>query len=205
MRIIDVYINKWHTLEININWVFICSIIALLIVLFCIICGRALFSRMLIKHDCEIRFGLKYSSMTIRLNNKEQEIAYKIWIELITRKIGLEYEPENDVIEEVYNSWYDFFGIARELLKEIPPTNKESDLVVLTEKILNEGLRPHLTRWQAKFRKWYEENLENSKGKSPQEIQKEFPSYKELEEDIIRTCNQMIEYKILMEKLAFDK
>ena len=205
MRIIDVYINKWHTLEIDINWVFMCCIIVLVIVLFCIACKKTFFNRMIIKHDCEIRFGFKNSCMNIKLNNKEQEIAYKIWIELITRKIGLEYEPENDVIEEVYNSWYAFFGIARELLKEIPPTNNESDLVVLTEKILNEGLRPHLTMWQARFRKWYGENLENNKGKSPQEIQKEFPSYKELEQGIIRTNNQLIEYKFLMEKLAFDK
>lgn len=29
------------------------------------------------------------------------------------------------------------------------------DLIKLTERVLNVGLRPHLTKWQAKYRKWY--------------------------------------------------
>ena len=67
----------------------------------------------------------------------------------------------------------------------------------------NEGLRPHLTKWQAKYRRWYNDALNNDKEKTPQEIQKEFEKYDILIEDIVKTNNQMIEYKNLMHNIAF--
>ena len=39
-------------------------------------------------------------------------------MELSTRKIAIPFDIENDVIDEVYDSWYNFFSTARELLKE---------------------------------------------------------------------------------------
>lgn len=104
--------------------------------------------------------GIGDSSVKLTYNKKDQAIAYKLWVELSTRKIGLMFDKEYDVITEVYNSWYEFFKIARELLKDIPASRLpySNDLIVLTEKVLNKGLRPHLTTWQAKYRKWYEKN-----------------------------------------------
>ena len=69
---------------------------------------------------------------------KDQEIAYKIWVELSTRKIGIPFEKEYDIIIEIYDSWYEFFKITRDLLKEIP-VNKIShsnELILLTEKCI---------------------------------------------------------------------
>ncbi len=153
--------------------------------------------------------GIGDSSLTLKYNSKDQEIAYKLWVELNTRKIGLAFEPENDVIEEVYNSWYSFFGIARNLMKEIPinKVKNGSDLVELTGDVLNKGLRPHLTKWQAKFRKWYEENrqLEEYQGKTPQEIQRCYPLYDELEKDLLETNRHMIEYKTVLRQIAYDE
>ena len=99
----------------------------------------------------------RHSSVKLKYNRKDQEVAYKLWVELSTRKIGLPFDQENDVITEVYNSWYDFFKIARELLKDIPASRLpySNDLIKLTERVLNVGLRPHLTKWQAKYRQWY--------------------------------------------------
>ena len=79
-------------------------------------------------------------------------------------------------------------------------------MIKLTEKVLNTGLRPHLTMWQAKFRKWYGDNTnKKNKEKTPQQIQMMYPDYEELKKDLIETNTRMIEYKKLMEKIAFEK
>ena len=110
----------------------------------------------------------------------------------------------DDVIKEVYDSWYKFFETARELLKDIPGNRipYSGDLIELTEKVLNIGLRPHLTKWQAKYRRWYEEELKRDSG-TPQDIQKKYPEYDALVEDLIETNEKMIEYKKLMKRIVF--
>ena len=117
------------------------------------------------------------------------------------------FDKEHDVITEVYNSWYEFFKIARELLKDIPASRLpySNDLIELTEKVLNKGLRPHLTTWQAKYRKWYEKELLNDTEDAPQELQRKYPHYDELVDDLIKTNMRMIEYKNLMKKIAFPE
>ena len=72
----------------------------------------------------------------------------------------------------------------------------------LTIKILNEGLRPHLTRHQAKFRKWYDEALkdESNKGLSPQDIQRKYEKYEELVSDFKSVNEILINYKDELEK-----
>ena len=79
------------------------------------------------------------------------------------------------------------------------------DLIELTEKVLNKGLRPHLTTWQAKYRKWYENELVNNTEDTPQELQRRYPHYDELVDDLIKTNMRMIEYKKLMKKIAFPE
>ena len=54
----------------------------------------------------EITLGIGSSSITVHYDNSDRALAYKLWVELNTRKIGLEFDQENDVIVEVYDSWY---------------------------------------------------------------------------------------------------
>lgn len=204
MNIINVGLEGWNIICVKLNWVaIIILIIAILIILFMITNIAPPHSIMI----DEVNLGIGDTSVKIVYNKKDQEIAYKLWVELSTRKIGLPFDQENDVISEVYNSWYDFFKIARELLKEIPVSRLpySNNLIKLTERVLNTGLRPHLTMWQAKFRKWYGDNINNNKGKTPQQIQMMYPDYEELKKDLIETNVRMIEYKKLMEKIAFVK
>lgn len=119
-------------------------------------------------------------TIDIECNNFVKELANEVWIELATRKIALPFDEENDVIVEVYNSWYETFSQFREILKKVPI--KDNDDVEKLSKIiltaLNDILRSHLTKWQARFRKWYD-NHKNEDG-DPQDIQKKYPRYKEL-------------------------
>ena len=205
MNIIDIELESWSIFVLKFNWIaVVITLILLWGISFLLKKCMSYVNQKSVTVD-EVNLGIGNSSVKLSYNKKDQEIAYKIWVELSTRKIGLRFDKENYVIKEVYDSWYKFFGITRELLKDIPANRipYSGNLIELTEKVLNIGLRPHLTRWQAKYRKWYEEELKNNSG-TPQEIQKEYPEYAALIEDLQETNEKMIEYKKLMKRIAFD-
>jgi hypothetical protein len=154
--------------------------------------------------------GIQGQKIKIKPNYTNVDIAYKIWVELNTRKIGLEIDFEKDVIVEIYKSWYQFFGITRDLIKGLPATKIRNDkstkeLIELSTKILNEGLRPHLTSWQAKFHKWYESEITKDANKdlTPQQVQQNYGEYEALKNDMKRINNNLINYKDNVYKLAF--
>ena len=147
------------------------------------------------------------SKVTIKPNHEVLKIAHQAWTELVTRKAGLEFDESNDVLVEVYDSWYTVFKEIRGLIKSIPVQKlKEStDAQKLSEvliDILNNGLRPHLTQWQARFRRWYAIELTKYPDLSPQEIQKQFTGYAELVADLKKVNHQMIQFSEELRKIV---
>ena len=206
LNLFNIELESWNIIVVKLNWLAVIILLIVLLVL-CIIFKKCM--KLVNKYSVtinEVNLGIGNSIIKFSYSKKDQEIAYKLWVELSTRKIGLPFDRENDVIKEVYDSWYDFFKIARELLKEIPLSRipYSSDLIQLTEKVLNMGLRPHLTMWQARYRKWYDEALKEKSG-TPQDIQKLYPEYSMLIEDLLKTNEKMIEYKKLMGEIAFER
>jgi len=155
----------------------------------------------------EATIGIGSHKIKIKPNDQDIQIAYQLWVELSTRKIGLPIDTENDVITELYNSWYEFFKIARELIKAVPvrkvrANTSTKELIGITFKILNDALRPHLTRWQARFRSWHEIEKENNKNLTPQELQQAYPEFTLLIEDMVKVNKTLISYKELLESLV---
>lgn len=150
--------------------------------------------------------GLGDAKFTFKPNDTDRQIAYSIWVELSTRKIGLPIDPEDDVIAEIYDSWHTFFGVTREMIKDIPVSKVRGDstskIVDLSVEVLNEGLRPHLTKWQARFRHWYEHQTEDVADIEPQALQKKFPAYKELIADLLTVNQRLIAYRRKMNELV---
>ena len=147
-------------------------------------------------------------NLKIKPNHEIRQIAHKAWTELVTRKAGLIFEPEHDVVVEVYNSWHQLFSEIRLMIRGIPANqlkNKDTkQLVEVLVKSLNLGMRPHLTKWQAKFRRWYERESKKTENasKSPQDIQKNYPHYGELIADLVQINGQLIEYTEELKKLS---
>jgi len=132
----------------------------------------------------------------------DRQVAYSIWVELSTRKIGLHIDFEHDVVAEIYDSWHTFFTVTREMIKSVPVSKVRQEstqaIVRLSIEILNEGLRPHLTKWQARFRRWYDNELDRARGDvviDPQEIQQRFPRWDELKGDMERVNRHLIAYR----------
>lgn len=203
MDIFTLKIEEWNNIVLSVNW-----LIALILILLVVLASwmiRWLYERIKVKKIQieEATIGIGNSSITIKYDYRVKEIAYKIWIELITRKIGIIFDEKNDVIYEVYDSWYKAFKVIRQLLGEIPPEriSDAKGLVEITTKVLNEGLRPHLTIWQAKFRLWYKNTVDTEKNMSPQELQKNFPEYQALVSDLKKTNEIMIKYASELKRL----
>lgn len=143
----------------------------------------------------------------LRPNWEDIRMAHKIWTELVTRKAALPIDPEHDVIIEVYESWYALFQRVRQLVSEIPAESirkEESTQAIVTIAIdsLNLGLRPHLTRWQARFRHWWLQTEEQRKNISPQQHQKTFPEYGALIADMKKVNEQLIQYAGELQKIV---
>lgn len=157
----------------------------------------------------ELTLGIGNSNIRyeIRRNYENLEIAHRIFIELITRKAAIPIDEINDVIKEIYDSWYSLFQITRCEIKNISgeslqKSGQSEELIKMATDILNKGLRPHLTQYQAEFRKWFEEELGKSEstGKSPQEIQRNFHKYADLIESMKQVNTLLIEYKEQLNK-----
>jgi hypothetical protein len=160
----------------------------------------------------QAEIGVGNNKFTFRPNLNDKQVAYAIWVELSTRKIGLPIDFDDDVVAEIYDSWFEFFSVTRELVKGVPVgqvRRKSTQAIIkLSIEVLNEGLRPHLTKWQARFRRWYERQLkEYDDGKAgeilyPQQIQAEFPQFPELKADMERVNTALMRYRAKMRELV---
>jgi hypothetical protein len=194
-----------HSVILEVSLWFLATVLILLLVLRFFVWNRkSLFHKYeLVKLNVQLG---NVGSVELRPNNEDVQIAHRIWTELVTRKAAQPLDIEHDVIVEIYDSWYALFRRVRELISDIPSAllRKEKstqELVRIATQTLNNGLRPHLTRWQARFRHWYANCPDALKEKCPQDCQKHFPEYGLLIEDIKRVNTQLIQYAGELEKI----
>jgi hypothetical protein len=127
-----------------------------------------------------------------------QGFAFRIITELETRKAGIPINLANDTIEDIYNSWYVLFNEIRKEIKSLPNEINATDheCIIVAKNILDTALRPHLTLYQAKFRFWMNMQKSNPANSelSPQEIQVNFPHFKELNASLLNSNRLLMEY-----------
>jgi len=158
-----------------------------------------------------IKLKTKWGEWEVYPDYDTRRIAHQAWVEIKSRKVGLPFDEDNDVVVEVYNSWYALFGVLRELAKSIPPDRLQDcdetrKVVEVLMRSLNDGLRPHLTRWQAKFRRWYDSESKepDTNDLTPQEIQQRYPDFAELVADLKKVNHEFVEFADLLERVVKD-
>jgi hypothetical protein len=211
MELIRLFLDANFNLQISISkWILLLVLIGVFVYLLYLKLSSNIKSK--IYEIDEAIIGIGNQKVKIKPNYQDMQIAYKLWVELSTRKIGLEIDLNNDVINEIYNSWYEFFKLTRELIKDIPVSKIRKDkstkeLVRIAIEVLNEGLRPHLTNWQARFKKWYNVEVKRDENKdlSPQDIQKKYPEYEKLTKEMIIVNQKSIEYRKILRLLAIGE
>lgn len=131
-------------------------------------------------------FGL--GNVVYEATDEDRKLAWKLYVQLRTRKAALLFDEKNDVVVDVYDSLHELFPITRELLTDIHLSEaaKRNGVADLVLRVLNDGLRPHLTKWNASFRRWWDDAivLATNRGKTPQDIQRQHPNYKQLVDEL---------------------
>ncbi len=149
-------------------------------------------------HSVKINLPFHLGSMTYNTTPADRILAWKLYVQLTTRKAALLFDEDHDLVADIYDSLFTLFSITRELLLELPPEQFQnpSGLSSLMLRVENDGVRPHLTRWQADFRRWWERAivLDENIGKSPQEIQRLYPQYSQLVDDLKRTNTELSKF-----------
>ncbi len=205
MDIFKVFVDSEYNLVIQISFLLVLCLIILFLIYFFLLKNK--FRYDLVKVD--IKLG-NVGTAEFRPNKNDLQIAHKIWTELVTRKAAIPIDKDHDVIEEIYNSWYTMFQKVREFISDIPAdlirNNKSTqEIVRIATQTLNKGLRPHLTRFQARFRTWSESKKDKMMEMTPQEFQQEYPEYKDLIEDLILVNGQLIQYAQELKKIIDKK
>ena len=151
-QVLNLTVDGW-TVVLSASWIVFGVV---LMVLFARFSGRG--PRWEVQH---VSLGfIRGPAVQLVPDNKVAAIAHQAWAELASRKAANRVEDE-DVIVEVYDSWYSLFGTLRQLAKEVPVSSlhRSSDAGMLLEMLMtamNEGLRPHLTEHRARFRSWWD-------------------------------------------------
>ena len=153
------------------------------------------FRRLQIK-SASLNVPFKIGSITFETTPTDRIIAWKAYVQLVTRKAALPFDDKHDVIEDVYASMYSLFDTSRDLLSNLPPRSFENPdgISAILLRVINDGLRPHLTRWQSDFRSWMDIARKNDEfqGMSPVALQKLYPDYQKLVEDLRFTNTELI-------------
>lgn len=149
----------------------------------------------------------KIGSIKLAPNQEVAGLAHRAWSEIVTRKACLPFDERDDVITEVYDSWYALFAEIRALIKAIPVEKLRASedarkLCDFLKAALNDILRPHLTKYQARFRAWFDVESEKHKDKSPQDIQKTYPEYIELVADLKSTISEFTTLEKALKTIA---
>lgn len=149
----------------------------------------------------------KIGSIKLTPNQEVAGLAHRAWTEIVTRKACIPFDEENDVITEVYDSWYALFGEIRALIKAIPVEKLRASedarkLCDYLKQALNDILRPHLTKHQARFRAWFESASEQQKDKSPQEVQRGYAEYDALVTDLKATIKDFGSMEAALKAIA---
>jgi hypothetical protein len=159
-----------------------------------------------------VKLTFKGAEWEICPDTETRRVAHQSWVEIKSRKVGIRFEEGSDVIVDVYDSWRQLFVVLRELAKSIPADRLQDcadtrTVVELLMKALNEGLRPHLTKWQARFRRWYEAELakDENRGKPPQDVQRQYPQYEELVADLRKVNDEFVRFADTLERVAKDR
>jgi hypothetical protein len=93
------------------------------------------------------------SQLTFVINNDSRQVAWKIFVEIVTRVATQPLESQSGLLREALASLHGLFSVTRELLKNSQPSRPSSGQTVesLALGMLNSVLRPFLSKWHPRL------------------------------------------------------
>jgi hypothetical protein len=101
-----------------------------------------------------IPFGI--GSASWESDPTERNAAWELYVELVTRIAVQSLDPNVGLIREALNSLYSLFSSTREILRKAGPKvgASKSSVGGIAIAVLNQGLRPFLSKWHPELQEW---------------------------------------------------
>jgi hypothetical protein len=108
--------------------------------------------------------------MKFAINSEYRRVAWKLFIETLTRISTQPLGSEHGSLREALTSLYSLFSVTRELLKNMPPSRATSQTTVemLAIRMLNQELRPFLAKWHVRLKQFETAHPESDELKWPE-------------------------------------
>jgi hypothetical protein len=134
-------------------------------------------------------------------DSTQRRAAWALYVELVTRVAVQELANDAGLLRESLNSLYTLFGTTREILREAGPdvgATRES-IGGLAIAVLNQGLRPFLTKWHPLLQTW---EAQRQNEKSPKEHEKAWSEEPILRQDLEALRQELEVYSQALAKVA---
>ena len=144
-------------------------------------------------------FGL--GSAEWEADSTQRRAAWALYVELVTRVAVQELANDAGLVREAMNSLYTLFGTTREILREAGPDVGASRESVggLAIAVLNQGLRPFLTKWHPKLQIW---EAQRPSEKSPKEHEQAWSEEPILRQELATLRSELEVYAQALAKVA---
>jgi len=143
------------------------------------------------------------------LSEPARQLAYTFYMDMTNRKVALPIDWDNDTLSDIYASWKTFFDNSVALLKHFPVKQavEARSVIQLLQEVLHQVLRPHLTRWQAAYRRWHDTHNPRKEFRKlrPQDVQRHYPQFTALRSDFEATQTKVTDYARKLESLIYAK
>jgi hypothetical protein len=139
----------------------------------------------------------QFSELTFMVNNEARQVAWRIYVEIVTRISIQRLSDEDGLLREALTSLYGLFGTTRDALKasrpSVPATGDQT-VEHLAITMLNNELRPFLSKWHARLREF-----ENANRELPES---QWPEAAACREDLRAVQRHMVDYALNFARLA---
>lgn len=151
------------------------------------------------KVSVSLPFGL--GSAEWEADSTQRRAAWALYVELVTRVAVQELASDAGLVREAMNSLYTLFGTTREILREAGPDVGASRESVggLAIAVLNQGLRPFLTKWHPTLQVWEAQRPEKI---SPKEYEQQWTEEPKLRQELATLRGELEVYAQALANVA---
>ena len=131
----------------------------------------------------------------------EQNAAWSLYVELVTRIAVQSLGTEQGLLREALNSLYTLFVTTREVLKASGPKVGASRHSVggIAIAVLNNGLRPFMTRWHMALEEW---EVQRPSDLSKKVHEQNWSEAAKMRQELAKLRNDLEQYAIALAKIA---
>jgi hypothetical protein len=110
------------------------------------------------------------SELSFTVTRDSQQVAWKLFVEAVTRVSTQALPSDNGSLREAMTSMYNLFDITRTVLKQAQPSRVRGNgptVEHLAIALLNNELRPFLSRWHPELQRWEAGHKDGAEGDWP--------------------------------------